>query len=231
MWAAAGPARTSPIRCSSCRTSFSGRPRSGVTTAAINPTGIWSAASSAATISFAGSWVVGVEGAVSGGNINGSTTVALPLGYPGDTAEVHRAGGFHLRARPRGWDIRWIAWLLYVKGGGAWVGDKYSVVGTFAGTGFDFEGIDLRTGWTVGAGAEWAVWDNWSVRLEYDYYDFGHRSVLMSDSTNVLSGPVDVKQTVQTVKLGLSFHVGGVRLLMVEPFSGNAMNAARGGRS
>jgi hypothetical protein len=29
----------------------------------------------------------------------------------------------------------------------------------------------------------------------------------MSDSVNVLSGPVDIKQTVQMVKLGLNFHV------------------------
>jgi outer membrane immunogenic protein len=51
------------------------------------------------------------------------------------------------------------------------------------------------------------VWDDWSVRLEYDFYDFGHSNVLMSDSVNVLSGSVDVKQTVQMVKLGVNFHV------------------------
>ena len=127
-------------------------------------------------------------------------------GQSGDTLKFTARADFISSATARlGYSFDRV--LLYAKGGGAWVGDKYSAVGTFAGTGFDFEGNDLRTGWTAGAGAEWAVWDNWSVRLEYDYYDFGHRSVLTSDSTNVLSGPVDIKQTVQTIKLGLSFHV------------------------
>jgi opacity protein-like surface antigen len=47
----------------------------------------------------------------------------------------------------------------------------------------------------------------WSARLEYDYYQFGNGSVLMSDSTNMFSGPVNVKQSVQIVKAGLNFHV------------------------
>jgi outer membrane immunogenic protein len=97
--------------------------------------------------------------------------------------------------------------LAYVKGGAAGASDKYSVIGTFQGTPFNFQGVDLRAGWTVGGGVEWAFWDYWSVKLEYDYYDFGRRSVLMSDNTNLFSGPVDVRQTVQTIRLGLNFHV------------------------
>ena len=72
---------------------------------------------------------------------------------------------------------------------------------------FNFQGLDFRTGWTVGAGVEWAIWEYWSVKLEYDYYDFGRGTVQMSDNVLVLSGPVDVKQTVQSVRLGLNFHV------------------------
>ena len=33
------------------------------------------------------------------------------------------------------------------------------------------------TGWTVGAGAEYAFTDNWIGRLEYRYYDFGDSSI------------------------------------------------------
>ncbi len=178
----------------------------GVTTVSTDPTGYLIGGQFGCDYQFFAGAVVGLEGAVSGGNIKGTTTVPLPLGFPGDSAAVKSQADIITSATVRlgyGWD----RWLLYARGGAAWIGDKYSVVGTFQGTGFDFEGNDLRTGWTVGAGAEWAVWDYWSVRLEYDYYDFGHRSVLMSDSTNVLSGPVDVKESVQTVKLGLSFHV------------------------
>jgi hypothetical protein len=35
----------------------------------------------------------------------------------------------------------------------------------------------------------------------------GHRSALMSDSINGLSGVLNVNQSVQTVKLGVNFHM------------------------
>jgi outer membrane immunogenic protein len=30
-----------------------------------------------------------------------------------------------------------------------------------------------RAGWTIGGGAEWMFWQNWSAKLEYFYYDLG----------------------------------------------------------
>jgi opacity protein-like surface antigen len=100
-------------------------------------------------------------------------------------------------------------WLFYVKGGVALASDNYSVTGTFTGIPFDFEGLDLRVGWTVGGGVEWAFSGFWSAKVEYDYYQFGSGTVQMSDATNVLAGPVNVKQSVQIVKAGLNFHVWG----------------------
>lgn len=35
-------------------------------------------------------------------------------------------------------------------------------------------------GWTVGGGIEWAVWNNWSVKADYNYYDFGTSSVALA---------------------------------------------------
>jgi outer membrane immunogenic protein len=72
---------------------------------------------------------------------------------------------------------------------------------------FDFEGEDIRIGWTAGGGVEWALFDNWSAKLEYDFYDFGTRSIQLTDNSSGLSGPVQVKQSVQAVKLGLNFHI------------------------
>jgi outer membrane immunogenic protein len=34
-----------------------------------------------------------------------------------------------------------------------------------------------RVGWTVGGGLEYAVTNNWSVRAEYRYTDFGHSTI------------------------------------------------------
>ena len=72
-----------------------------------------------------------------------------------------------------GWT--WDRWMLYAKGGAAWAGDKYSA---------DIPRFDehilasqTRAGWTVGGGVEWAFWQNWSAKVEYDFYDFGTRDV------------------------------------------------------
>jgi opacity protein-like surface antigen len=80
----------------------------------------------------------------------------------------------------------------------------------FTGQYFDiwgFEGLDERSGWTAGAGLECAFYRNWSASVEYDYYQFGHGTVLMTDSINAFSGPVDAKQSLQVVKAGLNFHM------------------------
>ena len=73
-------------------------------------------------------------------------------------------------------------WLLYAKGGAAWAYNKYGVIGTFQGTAFDAEGLQRKNApaETVGAGVEWAFAEDWSARLEYDYYDFGNQTVTMS---------------------------------------------------
>jgi opacity protein-like surface antigen len=47
------------------------------------------------------------------------------------------------------------------------------------------------------------------MNVEYDYYRFGNGPILMSDGINGFSGVVDVKQTVQVVKVGVNFHIWG----------------------
>jgi len=62
---------------------------------------------------------------------------------------------------------------------------------------------------------EWAFYEDWSVKVEYEYYNFGHQSVLMTDSINFggtsVFGNVDIRQSVQTVKVGLNFHMWSTR--------------------
>jgi outer membrane immunogenic protein len=75
-------------------------------------------------------------------------------------------------------------WLLYAKAGIAWAKPTYTDLGSYltcAPGGFfgvicssspiNGTGADPRIGWTVGAGIEWAFWQNWSIKLEYDYID------------------------------------------------------------
>ena len=41
------------------------------------------------------------------------------------------------------------------------------------------EASKTRAGWTVGGGVEWAFSQNWSTKIEYDFYDFGTRDVTL----------------------------------------------------
>lgn len=186
---------------------LSGAPvTTGVTTVSVNPTGVVVGGQFGCDYQFAPTWVAGMELAASGSTMNGSTSVGLPLGLPGEAALVAARTDFVGSGTVR---LGYAAdrWMFYVKGGAAWAGDKYDVTGTFTGIPFSFEGLDQRLGWIVGGGVDWAFSGHWSVTLEYDYYQFGHRSVLMSDPVNAVSGPVDFEQSVQIAKVGLNFHM------------------------
>ena len=111
---------------------------------------------------FAPTWVVGIEGAVSGTTLKGSTSVGLPVARRSGSVTGAMDLLPSLTAR---FGYAADRWLFYVKGGAALASDSYSVTGTFTGTPFDFEGLDLRYGWTVGGGVEWAFTDIWSARL------------------------------------------------------------------
>jgi opacity protein-like surface antigen len=62
----------------------------------------------------------------------------------------------------------------------------------------------LRTGWTVGAGLEYALDDHWSAKIEYDYLDFGQQSI--NFTTPIESVNSSASLNVQEVKAGLNFR-------------------------
>jgi outer membrane immunogenic protein len=72
---------------------------------------------------------------------------------------------------------------------------------------FNFGTSEMSMGWTVGTGIEWAILDNWSVKLEYDYLDFGSRSLRLTDQA--LGGAnISVNQRINEVKLGVNYLFG-----------------------
>ena len=181
----------------------------GTTTAKVSTTDVTLGGQLGCDYQFSPSWVVGIEGAASAGIVDGHKSVGLPAGNPGDSALVTVSSDLMTAITGRlGYAVD--RWMFYGKGGVAWTNDKYSITGTYLGTPFDAEGLGAwRTGWTAGAGVEWAFADDWSARLEYDYYDFGTPVVNMIDTGNGFAGPVAYRQSTQTVKLGVNFHVWG----------------------
>jgi outer membrane immunogenic protein len=178
----------------------------GVTTVNISSTGFIGGGQIGCDYQFDARWVLGAAGDFAGSTLDGRSTVALPAGLAGEQATVNVKTDFLSSATVRlGYAFDRV--LIYAKGGAAWTEDQYAATGIFQATPFNFTGIDIRTGFTAGAGIAWAAGGPWTVSLEYDYYQFPHANVLMSDAVNAVSGPVDTKQSIQVVKLGVDFHV------------------------
>jgi opacity protein-like surface antigen len=191
--------------------SFNGGPiTTGVTTVSTTPTGAVIGGQIGCDYQFTSNLVIGIEGSASGSTMKGSANVSLPAGAP-DLALVQANTDFLASVTGRvGYAFDNV--LLYGKGGLALAGDKYNISGVTtigAGGPFNFQGLDNRYGWTAGGGVDWAFSRHWSVNLEYDYYSFGHGNVLMVDGISGGTGVVDVKQTVQVVKVGFNFHIWG----------------------
>jgi outer membrane immunogenic protein len=122
--------------------------------------------------------VIGVEGSVDGTSL--SKTVVVPLiDLPGDTfgsATFNSSASVQGSIRGR-LGIAWDRVLIYGTGGIAFTSFNTSITDT---TGF-FTGVpgtnttisNTRAGWTAGGGLEYAITDNWWVRAEYRYSNFG----------------------------------------------------------
>ncbi|MGO9006472.1 MAG: outer membrane protein [Beijerinckiaceae bacterium] len=96
--------------------------------------------------------------------------------------------------------------LLYGTGGVAFAPfrDQYALGGLVDDT------TTTRVGWTVGGGIEYAVTNNWSLRGEYRYTDYGHYGDLLSTTTGGLD-TVGKHETDNRVQAGFSykFDLGG----------------------
>ncbi|MGB6954222.1 MAG: outer membrane beta-barrel protein [Bradyrhizobium sp.] len=182
----------------------------GVTTVTTSPTGAVIGGEIGCDYQFSSNVVMGIEGTAAGTTMRGSAMVGLPAGVPGDVALVQANNDFLASVTGRiGYAFDNI--LIYGRGGFAVAGDKYDVSGgTFNGGGpFHFQGVDNRYGWIAGGGVDWAFARHWSANVEYDYYGFGNGNILMTDQFSGATGVVNVKQSVQVVKVGLNFHIWG----------------------
>jgi outer membrane immunogenic protein len=124
---------------------------------------------------FDGGLVLGIEGDYSFASVKDTTLYrALGVDDPafGGVLELDSVGSIRLRA---GYAMD--RWLPFVTAGLAVASYKHTTV-DFPGSVPYADVKDTIAGYTLGAGAEYAVTDNWVVRGEYRFADFGrHTSV------------------------------------------------------
>jgi outer membrane immunogenic protein len=122
-------------------------------------------------------WLLGVEGDIEGSSYSGSgfgtgsaggpglPPVAFPSpGFSSYTTNIPLEGSARLRI-----GYAWDRVLFYATGGAALADIQNSYTAPGGSDSFSA----ARFGWTLGAGIEYAVDDNWSIRAEYRYTDFG----------------------------------------------------------
>ena len=150
-------------------------------------------------------WVLGVQGDWDWSSANNSNAnTVFPLFT--DQSNTKSLASLTLRT-----GYAWDRFLLYVKGGGAWLRTDF----TLQGPGGVFPTVsDTRNGWTLGVGGEYAFLDWLSGFIEYDYYGFRNNSTLgftcglACPITTVNTFPVNVTTNVNVVKAGLNLRFG-----------------------
>jgi outer membrane immunogenic protein len=165
--------------------------------------------------------VVGWEADITWGDMNRTSTTSF--GLPGVILGPGVALNRSITA-----DTKWTAtavstigiahdrWLVYGKAGVAWAHtdftDNWTITGVpgitsvFGGLGNE---NNNRAGWTVGTGIEWAIWNNWSVKAEYDYLDFGTRTVAINGNGLGIGISEGLENTthINQFKAGLNWHI------------------------
>jgi outer membrane immunogenic protein len=150
---------------------------------------------------FANKVVLGVEADAAWADLSDDTVYNNTFIFPyslGYQAKVESFGTVRARA---GYAID--RFLPYVTGGFAWANTELDSQFTQSfPVPFDSHGSDTQTftGWTVGAGFEYAFAGNVTAKVEYLYADLGSKDFHLGDA-----GPFPVDLKMQTAKLGLNY--------------------------
>jgi outer membrane immunogenic protein len=141
----------------------------------------------------------------------------LVIGVEGDFSWINSNNkGTDSMGEPLDTDVQWTSTvagrvgaafdrlLVYGKGGLALAQDQSSLTDLSGNTATDSL---LRTGWTVGAGLEYALDDHWSAKIEYDYLGFGSQNMNFTTPTETVSSNANLN--LQEIKAGINFRFGG----------------------
>jgi outer membrane immunogenic protein len=153
--------------------------------------------------------VFGVEGDFDwAANNNNSSAIIIP----GNTITVTANNRWISTVAGR-LGYAWDRVLFYGKGGGAWVGNNSFTVTSLTPPASISGGSSNTTGWLAGVGLEWAFWNNWTARVEYNYIGLSSRSFTVPVGSGFLVGDTFTtgSNNVQTVTVGINylFNLGG----------------------
>jgi outer membrane immunogenic protein len=160
---------------------------------------------------FATSWVVGAEGRGAWNSLKFSYNTSVVNTRTGvvTPSQFITTNDFLASATGRlGYAYGGGLWLFYARGGVAWTRDRYEDPFVIpAGPSVDPSATSNRTGWTIGAGTEWAFAPHWSVDFEYNYYDFGKQTISLTNTAPlVVISNFHIRDQMSAGTVGVNYH-------------------------
>jgi outer membrane immunogenic protein len=160
-----------------------------------------------------GNFFFGLEGDLQTADISGSSSVS----GSGFTYVASASVDWFATARVRG-GFASNKMLVYATGGLAFGGVDYDTTFKTGNTTVHLSNSETQVGFVLGAGLELALRSNWSLKLEYQYLNFGSQGTSGSYSwttvdcrdivtnTNTVSSSIDTD--IHTVRIGLNYAFG-----------------------
>lgn len=146
---------------------------------------------------FKGNWLLGYELDLSGGNVQASGPSWLPTAFSA-TSKTDYFGTARARL---GYGID--HWLLYATVGVAWAHNTFEEPAIGSGL-VAFGRNQFYFGYVAGAGVEYALDRNWSVKAEYLYANFGKER-----DTVLFFGERSTELTLNMIRLGVNYRFDG----------------------
>jgi len=143
--------------------------------------------------------ILGVDGDITYNNLKDGDSEDFGGIVIGNNTKLRWSGAVRARA-----GVAVDRFLPYIAGGVAFGSVKNS--GYFDVVGLEnFTGADTKTmtGWTLGAGVDYAATDNLIVRLEYRYTDYGRKD--FSGTTDIFSYDTGNKLKTSDIRLGVAY--------------------------
>ncbi len=159
-----------------------------------------------------GSFVFGVEGDIAFTTAKGTQSFAVPTIIPGIFVTGNAQAKLDYLATIRGRIGYTITptMLAYVTGGLAIGGGSVSATAAAFPLPFVWAGSapSTRAGWTLGAGLEYALSNNWSLKGEYLYYNLGESKLVASEFLLPSAATYNVKRDGHVFRLGVNYRFG-----------------------
>ena len=162
-----------------------------------------------------GNWVFGIETDIQGSDIGRTTTTVVPFpvapGLSTSTGRDHMDwfGTFRGRIGIAANNV-----LFYGTAGAAYGGVHITAndIGSVPGSGtFTSSTSDTLFGWAAGAGIEWGVTPNWTVKGEYLHIDLGSTNVNARDLVLTPASFITYRfrHQVDLARVGINYKFGG----------------------